>query len=62
MGEQIKQLINTSNESKSDAIAAKKELSQTKQILEKKTAEADDFGNKLKTKSSEYDGLLKKTN
>jgi NhaP-type Na+/H+ and K+/H+ antiporter len=62
LGEQIKQLINTSNESKSDAIATKKELSQTKQILEKKTAEADDLTNKLKIKSSEYDALMKKTN
>lgn len=62
LGEQIKQLINTSNESKSDAIATKKELSQTNQILEKKTAEVDDLANKLKIKSSEYDGLMKKTN
>lgn len=62
LGEQIKQLINTSNESKSDALAVKKELSQTKQLLEKKTAEADECAAKLKAKSSDYDGLMKKTN
>jgi hypothetical protein len=37
LGEQIKQLINTSNESKTESITTKKELAQTKQVLDKKT-------------------------
>jgi hypothetical protein len=62
LGEQIKQLVNSSNEIKSEGLSFKKELFQTKQLLDGKILECDDLAMKLKAKTNDYDGYLKKSN